>query len=357
MSRAIGAESADSVQMMMEKEELEEKKAHEEEEEDEDDSFWEQMANQPFQDDEDLNVKKNKASDKKKGSEDDDEEDDDAYFNRVQQANQEISDHLFKGDNDIVWSSLLRKHHQLQEQQEPAIQRNYNRGITQPLIEISLAHTELEQHSSSSFSSLFLLQEWLFSFLPSSSKMYNHLNSFINRSNYWLNHPLGEEKFPLTSIMRQSFFVDSLRHPSFILFLRWNMEGEKERNPTPVSNPSVLEAMAFTPLVMPSYAHRDNLKMIHRLVNEFFLLLEKRVFQRPLRANERHSLTFIGTNKTLYEEGFLNSSSLASFATEQQWVEPCNLYSFQNSSMTIFQLTDSEEEFLQKHHLFPDDLR
>lgn len=85
--------------------------------------------------------------------------DEEQYYSRVGEQNTSISDNSFKGEHDMVWQHLARQF--LNDSLDTVSKHASKLSIINP------------DHDSCS---IMILQQWLFSFIPQSLKLFNTLN-------------------------------------------------------------------------------------------------------------------------------------------------------------------------------------
>ncbi len=338
-------------------------------ESDSDSEWYENMANQPFLEAEAVNLTEMIVEQE---AENDSEE---QYFDRLQKTNPEISEAIFKNENDYIWQGLLRQVHN-SKLAAPIMSSNPEEGYfsqkkakaSSNTLHYQKALTEIPviPNSNQNDTTLMLLQQWLFSHLPQSSNFFQLVNSFINHTNYWqISPPPG---------FQQSFYVDDIIHPSFIASIRIN------------SKFNFIEVMIFQSL---SLYHPDNRKLITTLVNALIHHVFDKYYEFPSikegiesefqRRQLPCSFRFAGLDADLYEEIFLKSISIESnlplststissfgksqfngfdFMFQEEWDEVCHLYVFSAlDSPSILDLTEKEKIDLNKSNLILDKIR
>lgn len=349
---------------MEEKQEPQEIKDHES---DSDSEWYENMANQPFLEAEVVHLTEMMVE------QETDNDSEEQYFDRLQKTNTEISEAIFKNENDYIWQGLLRQVHNA-KLDAPIISSNSEGYFPQKKAKASsntlhyqkaLIEIPVIPNSNHNDTTLMLLQQWLFSHLPQSSNFFQLVNSFINQTNYWqINPPPG---------FQQSFYVDDIIHPSFIGSIRMN------------SKFNFIEVMIFQSL---SLYHPDNRKLTTTLMNALIHHVFDKYYEFPLikegiesefqRRQLPCSFRFAGLDADLYEEIFLKSistepnlqtlstSSLLGksqfngfdFTFREEWDESCHLYVFSAlDSPSILELTENEKVDLNKSNLILDKIR
>lgn len=291
--------------------------------------WYEQMANQAFSENDDgwdlkqeINVPQNT----------DDFENEALYFDRMQETNAALSEELFKHENDFIWQSTLRSIYRPQfsgpcASAASAICSPLNTKDQCLLTEISLNGPVYND------SALLLLQQWLFSFLPKSSKVYHLLTSFLNRTNYWL---------PSPALMQHYLFADNIIDPSFVAIIRWKV----------TSTEPFVEAMIFHSL---SLSHLDNRKVVHSLLQELLGIIIEKYYRSHLHTERRYFLQFSGIDSEFFEQIIAPATSYKrhskgismKYKIEQDWTEFCDVYVLSTfPSPAVWELTEEEKTMM-----------
>jgi hypothetical protein len=291
------------------------------------------------------------------------EMDDTQYFNQIAQNNIEISENCFKNESDMIWQGLLR-----QVQSNPASEKKTPAKSNSLLSEIPLTAAEIESNQST----LFLLKQWLFSFLPGSSEFYHMIDTLLTKTNYWVyydNNNNQEENdafkvFP-------TLYVDNFMHPSFIALFRCQINKNTESTASPSSPSSSvlrLELLVYTSL--PLY-HKDNRELVTKLTSELFSQIQKKIHSFPetqqmLEKNQnKYQIMLVGIDTEYFEQILLpfcsnsSSTSLSSsptmkFRFSDDWRDICYMYSYepagsQTTPAEAFSLTPEEKETMERN--------
>jgi hypothetical protein len=288
------------------------------------------------------------------------EMDDTQYFNQIAQNNIEISENCFKNESDMIWQGLLR-----QVQSNPASEKKTPAKSNSLLSEIPLTATDIESNQST----LFLLKQWLFSFLPGSSVFYHMIDTLLTKTNYWVyydNNNNKEENDAFTVF--PTLFVDNCMHPSFIALFRCqiNKNTESTSPSSPSSSVLRLELLVYTSL--PLY-HKDNRQLVTKLTSELFSQIQKKIHSFPetkqmLEKNEnKYQIMLVGIDTEYFEQILLpfcsnSSSSLSSpamkFRFTDDWRDICYMYSYEPAASRgtpadAFRLTSEENEIMERN--------
>ncbi len=188
----------------------------------------------------------------------------DQYFSKVGEENTTISDHSFKGEHDMVWQHLARQF------------------LSDSLDNVGKHATKLAalnpDHDSCS---IMILQQWLFSFIPQSLKIYNslsiHCNCFHNDN--------------------KQVYVDNKLHTSFVALCSYSAYSNK------------LTITAFSP---------------YKLFDVAVKFLLEIVAEQRSRHKECH-IQFSGIDIEFYEKVICK---LPKFYVN--WVEYCGMYSLES---------------------------
>lgn len=183
---------------------------------------------------------------------------DDAYFTMIETHGSTLVDGSFRSESDIVWQSMLRS----------AVRGKVNETKID----------ELRELNQNDFSSVSMCQQWLFGFLPKSSKQFMDLDLFMNYLDD--NHKL---------------YTDDAAHPSIVVSI-WTKYGGNRIEVSLFSPFSVQELRSVVPLLFNTL---DKVRQISGL----------------------EDVMFCGLDVMLYESSIaINKNNL-----EEQWVENCGM--------------------------------
>jgi hypothetical protein len=206
-----------------------------------------------------------------------------SYFQQIQDVNTSLSEQSFKTEDNYIWQNFAR---------ELAKDKSTNVNSKKGWQEVNLDE----------YSTVMILQQWLFSHLPYSFKLYNTLST---GSDFY------RKQF--------RFFVDDKLHPSSICMMRY-FAADKE-----------IECCIFNP-------YKDNRPEALRSLSQLLAML----FQLYPGSN----VELAATNTEYFEIYFPTFPRCT-----VNWVEYCHTYTLQSSIQTLLAMDMSLPEGYHFHSL------
>lgn len=190
---------------------------------------------------------------------------DDAYFTMIEDHGSSVVDGSFRSENDVIWQSMLR-----------SVARS----------EVgTVKYAGLVELHRQDYSSIILCQQWLFGFLPRSSKQYMELDLFNTYPDE--NHML---------------FSDNVVHPSMVVSIWTKFPAHR------------IEVSLFSPFTA------------QELAGTFPALFD--VLDKIHNMSGLNDVVYCGADQLLYESSIAHALPKC----KEQWVENCCMLICERSS-------------------------